>query len=213
MNNPLLSFGKGLPEYTAIKPEHIQPAIQCLLEKAQKAVDHALAPTTLNTWEDLVEPLEDATENLSRSWGVISHLNSVADTPELRAAHSEMLPEVTAFWTSLGQNLALYQRYKKLSQSESFQILNSAQKKVIQNSLRDFRLGGAELTDNQKQRFSRALTEAENKKVGINVDMNIQRTYLYLNDVIHKHRTNTKTTKTNGRKPATKKASAKKQTA
>jgi len=154
MNNPLLSFGKGLPDYAAIKPEHIEPAIKQLLQQAQEAVTQALASTTASTWDDLVEPLESATETLGRSWGVISHLNSVADTPELRDAYGKMLPEVTAFWSSLGQNLELYKKYKALSTSPEFKGLSTAQQKVINNSLRDFRLGGAELSDDQKPRFA-----------------------------------------------------------
>jgi oligopeptidase A len=154
MKNPLLSFGRGLPDYSAIQPEHIQPAIQELLKEAQLAVEHSLAPTTPCTWQSLVEPLESATETLGRSWGVISHLNSVADSPALRDAYGEMLPEVTAFWSSLGQNLDLYKKYKELSASAEFKTLDLAQQKVILNSLRDFRLGGAELASDQKPRFA-----------------------------------------------------------
>jgi oligopeptidase A len=152
--NPLLAFGKSLPEYSSIKAGDIKPAIEQLLTEAQKAVDLSLQPSTPATWEDLVEPLEDATENLGRAWGVISHLNGVADTPEFRKAHAEMLPEVTSFWTNLGQNLELYKKYKALSQSAEFAQLDHAQRKVIENSLRDFRLGGAELSDDQKIRFA-----------------------------------------------------------
>lgn len=154
MNNPLLDIGKGLPEYSGITADHIQPAIQALLHKAEKAVQIALSTDTPPTWDHLVEPLENATEELSRAWGVIGHLNSVADTPAFRKAHAAMLPEVTAFWTSLGQNLDLYKKYKALSQSQDFQKLNQAQRKVIENSLRDFRLGGAELPESQKERFA-----------------------------------------------------------
>jgi len=154
MTNPLLSFGNGLPDYSAIQPKHIQPAIQELLKQAQLAVDHSLAASTPCSWESLVEPLENATETLGRSWGVISHLNSVADSPALRDAYGEMLPEVTAFWSALGQNLDLYKKYKELSESADFKILNGAQQKVILNSLRDFRLGGAELDSDQKPRFA-----------------------------------------------------------
>jgi oligopeptidase A len=152
--NPLISFGRGIASYSAVKPNDIAPAIEFLLEQAQYAVDHAVNPTTTASWNNLVEPLEDATESLGRSWGVISHLNSVADTPELRAAYGEMMPKVTAFFSSLGQNLALYQKFKELKQSANFAKLSAAQKKVIENSLRDFRLGGAELSDSQKPRYS-----------------------------------------------------------
>jgi oligopeptidase A len=153
-NNPLLTFGRGIAAYSEVKPEHIAPAIQFLLQHAQNAINTATDPKTPSSWSNLAEPLEDATEALGRSWGVISHLNSVADTAELRAAYGEMLPEVTAFFSSLGQNLALYQKFKELKNSPDFAKLNRAQKKVIENSLRDFRLGGAELGDADKPRFS-----------------------------------------------------------
>ncbi|MEA9599727.1 M3 family metallopeptidase [Polynucleobacter sp. AP-Sanab-80-C2] len=158
-NNPLLTFGRGIAAYSEIKPEHITPAIEFLLKHAQDAVDIATNPNTLATWDDLAEPLEDATESLGRSWSVISHLNSVADTPELRAAYGAMLPDVTAFFSSLGQNLALYQKFKELSKGPEFTKLNRAQKKVIENSLRDFRLGGAELNDADKPRFAQIQDE------------------------------------------------------
>ena len=153
-NNPLIVFGRGIPQYASIRPDDIAPAIDHLLEQAQIAVDHATAPTTPATWDALAEPLEDATEALGRSWGAISHLNSVADTPALRSAYGEMLPKVTAFFSSLGQNLDLYDKFKALRADASFANLGPAHKKVIENSLRDFRLGGAELADDQKPRFS-----------------------------------------------------------
>ena len=153
-NNPLLQFGRGIAAYSQIQPEHIAPAIDALLTEAESAVAIATSQTTSPTWNDLVEPLEDATERLSRAWGAISHLNSVADTPELRTAYGAMLPKVTAFMSSLGQNLALYERFKELRHSPSFVMLSADQKKVIENSLRDFRLGGAELPEAQKPRFA-----------------------------------------------------------
>ena len=153
-SNPLVNFGSGIPQYSEILPEHIQPAISYLLEQAQAAVDHAVDAQTPATWLGLAEPLEDATESLSRAWGAVAHLNSVADTAELRTAYGEMLPEVTAFMSSLGQNLALYEKFKNLSRSAEFANLTRAQKKVIENALRDFRLGGAELSEADKPRFS-----------------------------------------------------------
>ena len=158
-NNPLMTFGRGIAVYSEVKPEHIAPAIEYLLKHAQDAVDLAVNPSTPPTWDALAEPLEDATESFGRSWGVISHLNSVADTPELRAAYGEMLPKVTAFFSSLGQNLDLYRKFKELSKAPDFAKLSNAQKKVIENSLRDFRLGGAELSDADKPRFSQIQDE------------------------------------------------------
>ena len=158
-NNPLLTFGRGIASYSEVKPEHIGPAIGYLLKQAQEAVDTATNPATPASWNKLAEPLEDATEALGRSWGVISHLNSVADTPELRSAYGEMLPKVTAFFSSLGQNLALYQKFKELKNSSEYSKLDQAQQKVIENSLRDFRLGGAELSDADKPRFAQIQDE------------------------------------------------------
>jgi oligopeptidase A len=152
--NPLLHFGRGIVAYSQIRPEHIAPAMDALLAEAESAVATATSEATPPKWNDLVEPLEDATERLSRAWGAVSHLNSVADTPELREAYGAMLPKVTAFMSSLGQNLALYERFKLLRQSPSFCVLSADQQKVIENSLRDFRLGGAELPEAQKPRFA-----------------------------------------------------------
>ena len=159
LQNPLITFGRGIPAYAEVKPEHIDSAISYLLKAAEAAVDKATDANTPCTWDALAEPLEDATESLGRSWSVISHLNSVADTPELRAAYGEMLPQVTAFFSSLSQNLALYDKFKVIQSSSEFSKLGMAQKKVIENALRDFRLGGAELTDAQKPRFAQIQDE------------------------------------------------------
>ena len=159
LHNPLITFGRGIPAYAEVKPEHINSAISYLLKEAEAAVHKATDANTPCTWNALAEPLEDATESLGRSWSVISHLNSVADTPELRAAYGEMLPQVTAFFSSLSQNLALYDKFKVIQNSPEFSKLSTAQKKVIENALRDFRLGGAELTDAQKPRFAQIQDE------------------------------------------------------
>ena len=154
LNNPLVNFGRGIASYPEVRAEHIDPAITFLLGEAETAVKKATDLSAASTWESLVEPLEDATESLGRSWGVISHLNSVTDSAELRTAYGEMLPKVTAFFSSLSQNLALYTKYKAIKNSAEFTGLTIAQKKVIENSLRDFRLGGAELSDSDKSRFA-----------------------------------------------------------
>ena len=159
MHNPLLSFGRGIAQYDQVKSEQIAPAIEFLLSGCEAVVTKAIDPKTPASWNDLAEPLEDATEQLGRSWGVVSHLNAVADTPELRAAYGAMLPKVTAFFASLGQNLELYKRYKEIKASAEFAKLSPEQQKVIDNSLRDFRLGGAELADDQKPRFTQIQDE------------------------------------------------------
>ncbi|QBQ97854.1 M3 family metallopeptidase [Paraburkholderia pallida] len=152
-DNPLLDF-TGLPRFGEIRPEHVTPALDVLLANANAAVDRAAQPMTPSQWSDVVEPLERASEPLSRAWGVIGHLNAVADTPELRAVYGENLPRVTEFWSSVGQNLALYEKYKAITNHNSFELLSGERKKILDNALRDFRLSGAELPEDQKPRFA-----------------------------------------------------------
>ena len=153
MNNPLLDFS-DLPRYDTITPDHISPAIDQLLSEAGAVVEKLEAPMVPVSWDAFVQPLEDAAERLGRAWGVISHMNSVVDTPELRAAYNENLPKVTEFWTLLSQNLALFEKYKAIGASADFEGYSQARKKIVENALRDFRLGGAELVDEKKQRFA-----------------------------------------------------------
>jgi oligopeptidase A len=151
--NPLLDFS-DLPRFGEIRPEHVTPALDVLLADANAAVERASAPDTPATWADIVAPVESATEPLSRAWGVVGHLNAVADTPELRAAYGENLPRVTEFWSSVGQNLALYEKYKAIAASTEFATLSAERNKILDNALRDFRLSGAELPEDQKPRFA-----------------------------------------------------------
>lgn len=152
MNNPLLDFS-GLPRFDAIAPEHVAPAIDQLLAEAEAAVKHAeqVAPVT---WDSFVVPLDDATERLWRAWGQVGHLQAVVNTPALREAYNANLPKVSRFGSALGQNLALYAQYKRLAEAPEAAGYDAARRKVIDNALRDFRLGGAELDEAGKQRFS-----------------------------------------------------------
>jgi oligopeptidase A len=152
-DNPLLDFS-DLPRFGEIRPEHVTPALDVLLADAAAAVERAALPITPASWADVVEPVERATEPLSRAWSVVGHLNAVADTPELRAVYGENLPRVTEFWSSVGQNLALYEKYKALHASSDFASLTGERKKILGNALRDFRLSGAELPEDQKPRFA-----------------------------------------------------------
>lgn len=151
--NPLLDFS-DLPQFDRIKPEHIGPAIVLLLEHNRAVVAQLEAMSGSPTWENFVEPLEDCTEQLGRAWGIVGHLNAVVDTPELRAAYNENQPKVTEFWTSLGQNLALHAKYKALREDAGFVKMSPARQRIVDNALRDFRLGGAELPEVKKQRFA-----------------------------------------------------------
>jgi len=151
--NPLLDFS-GLARFDAIKPEHVTPAIDELLAKSRAVVEQLQAPSDHVTWENFVTPLENATELLGRAWGIVSHLNNVVDTPELRATFNENQPKVTEFWTALAQNEALFDKYKALRASPEFDALSPARKRIVDNAIRDFRMGGAELPADKKERFA-----------------------------------------------------------
>ncbi len=150
--NPLLDFS-GLPRFTDIRPDHVGPAIDQLLAENRALVAQLAASAEAPTWANFVEPLEDANERLSRAWGQVSHLHSVMDSPELREAYNAKLPEVTQYYAELSQHEGLYAKFKALAASPAYGWLSPAQKKVVENELRDFRLGGAELPDAKKARF------------------------------------------------------------
>jgi oligopeptidase A len=152
-SNPLLDF-TGLPRFDLIEPEHVTPAIEQLIADARGVVQQLETPSDSVSWDGFVVPLEESTERLGRAWGVVNHLNHVMDTPELRAVYNENQPKVTEFWTELGQNEALFDKYKQLRGSSEFATLSPARKRIVENALRDFRLGGAELPEHQKQRFA-----------------------------------------------------------
>jgi len=150
--NPLLDFS-GLPRFEAIRPEHVAPALDVLLAEAAAAVSAAEQVQPV-TWQTFVTPLDDATERLWRAWGLVGHLQGVVNTPELREAYNSNLPRVTRFASALGQNLALYRQYQALAASPEAAHFDEAQRKVLDNTLRDFRLGGAELAPEAQQRFA-----------------------------------------------------------
>jgi oligopeptidase A len=152
-DNPLLDFS-GLPRFAAFRPEAVTPAIDTLLAEGRSAVAHAESGSTPATWAAFVRPMEDATERLGRAWGMVGHLNGVADTPELRAVFNENLPKVTEFWTSLGQSAALFEKYKALRASAEYASLSPAQHRIVEHALRDFRLGGAELVSPGRERYA-----------------------------------------------------------
>lgn len=151
--NPLLDF-TGLPRFAEIRPEHISPAIEQLLAEARHTVAQLTAHVDSPNWENFVDPLTDATERLSRAWGMVGHLNAVVNTPELRDAYNANIAPISAFWTELGQNLALLGQFKAVEASPAYAGYNAARQKIIQNDLRDFRLSGAELPEAQRQRYA-----------------------------------------------------------
>ncbi len=150
--NPLLDFA-GLPRFADITPEHVAPAIRQLLEENRELLARLEQPQTPATWDDFVQPMTDAGERLGRAWGVVGHMHGVNDVPEWRETYNAMLPEVTRFFAELGQNLALYEKFKALAASLEYATLNATRKRIIDNEIRDFRLAGAELPADQKPRF------------------------------------------------------------
>lgn len=149
MTNPLLDK-TDLPLFDRIQPEHVQPAISQLMDEASQALETVTAADFPARWEAIAGVLDVATEKFSSAWGAVSHLNSVADTPELRAAYNEMLPVVTEFWTRLGADERLYAKYKAIDPA----TLNPEQRRAWDNSIRNFVLSGAELQGEAKARFA-----------------------------------------------------------
>ncbi|MCF8148392.1 MAG: M3 family metallopeptidase [Sulfuritalea sp.] len=147
--NPLLS-GTSLPLFDQIRPEHVTPAIESLLAQASTALETVTADRFPAQWSAIAKELDVATEKLSIVWGAVSHLNSVADTPELRAAYNSALPLVTEFWTRLGADERLYAKYKAMRPED----LNAEQKQAHKNAMRNFVLGGAELQGPARERFA-----------------------------------------------------------
>ena len=149
--NPLLDFS-GLPRFADIKPEHVAPAMDQLLADGRATTEAAVRAKP--TWDQFVAPLEDANERIGRAWGQVAHLHAVMDSPPLREVYNANLPKVTKYWTELGQNQALFEKYKALRSSSEFSKLSSPRQKIVENALRDFRLGGAELPPEKKKRYA-----------------------------------------------------------
>ena len=147
--NPLLDF-TDLPLFDQVQPQHVAPALGQLLAAADRALETVTQPDFPSQWAEIAKVLDTATEELGRAWGVVSHLNSVADTPELRAAYNEALPRITDFWTRLGSDERLYAKYKAIDPA----TLNTEQRQAHKNAIRNFVLGGAELQGAARERFA-----------------------------------------------------------
>ncbi|OGA47152.1 MAG: oligopeptidase A [Betaproteobacteria bacterium RIFCSPLOWO2_12_FULL_63_13] len=150
--NPLLDFG-GLPLFGSVKPEHVTSATDALLGDARTLIIRLTAEDTPASWDEFVEPLENANERLARAWGVVAHLHGVDDNEAIRKAYNDNLPKITQYYTEVAQNLGLYRKFKELAASPEFSLLDDTQRKILADQLRDFRLGGAELPPDRKQRF------------------------------------------------------------
>jgi oligopeptidase A len=166
--NPLLDFS-GLPRFAEIKPAHVTPAVELLLSDGRSTVQAALGSPP--TWDQFIAPLEDANERVARAWGQVAHLHAVMDNPELREVYNANLPRITKYWTELGQHQQLFEKYQALKNSAEFAQLSPARKKIVENALRDFRLGGAELAPEEKKRF--AEIQEELSKLGAKFSENL----------------------------------------
>ncbi|HVZ43009.1 MAG TPA: M3 family metallopeptidase [Ramlibacter sp.] len=149
MSNPLLDF-QDAPAFDQVRPDLVAPAIDQLLAQADAALDRVTQPDFPADWSAIAKVLDVATERLGRAWGVVSHLNAVADTPDLRAAYNAALPKVTEFWTRLGADERLYAKYKAIAP----ETLTSEQRQAHKNAMRNFVLSGAELQGDAKKRFA-----------------------------------------------------------
>ncbi|HIG91310.1 MAG: oligopeptidase A [Methylococcales bacterium] len=152
MNNPLLTSAT-LPLFSAIKPSHIEPAIDHLLEECRAIVKIKTQITEPFSWENLVDPIEKTEDRLNKAWSPVSHINSVVNNNDIREAYNACLPKLSQYSTEMGQNKALYNAYSEISNSPGFSRLNQGQQKTIQNALRDFELSGINLNPEQQCRY------------------------------------------------------------
>ena len=169
-DNVLLHLGEE-PRFDQIKTEDIKPALQTAIAEAREQIA-AIKAQTHTDWANTVEKLTDITERVGRIWSVVSHLNSVVDTPELRAVYNELMPEITIFFTEIGQDIELYNRFKIIKNSAEFNTLSQAQQTKLNHDLRDFVLSGAELPPEQQAELAQLQTEGA--QLGAKFAQNVQ---------------------------------------
>ncbi|WP_295863330.1 M3 family metallopeptidase [uncultured Neisseria sp.] len=169
-DNVLLHLGEE-PRFDQIKTEDIKPALQTAIAEAREQIA-AIKAQTHTDWANTVEKLTDITERVGRIWSVVSHLNSVVDTPELRAVYNELMPEITIFFTEIGQDIELYNRFKIIKNSAEFDTLSQAQQTKLNHDLRDFVLSGAELPPEQQAELAQLQTEGA--QLGAKFAQNVQ---------------------------------------
>lgn len=153
MNNPLLEPFE-LPPFSRIHPEHVEPAINTLIERNLQAINELTSSLKNPTWDSLVAPIEEMDDVLNKAWSPVSHLNSVANSKELREAYHLCLPKLSDYGTTVGQNKQLYDAYVAIKEAASFSSLDKAQQKTITNAIRDFKLSGVALSDDKKAKFA-----------------------------------------------------------
>jgi len=155
--NHLLPESNQLPAFSKINPADIEPAIDYLLHENKQLISSLIRKNTHYTWGNTIQIIEDLNDRLNRVWSPVSHLHSVADNKELRAAYNACLPKLSEYATELGQNEDLYRAYRYISEGTEFKQLNQAQKSIIEHALLDFRLSGIELDNSEKHQFKQTL--------------------------------------------------------
>ncbi|WP_440996031.1 M3 family metallopeptidase [Arhodomonas sp. SL1] len=153
MDNPLLATDQ-LPAFGAIRPEHVEPAIDTILAENRQRLEALLDGGGPYTWDNLVAPVEAMNERLMRAFSPVSHLNNVMNDEDLRAAYNACLPKLSAYQTELGQNEALYRAYREIAERPDFAALDAPRRAAVEHALRDFRLAGVDLAPEAKQRFA-----------------------------------------------------------
>jgi oligopeptidase A len=157
MTNPLLQ-PTSLPQFSKIQPEHIKPAVEQAIEQCKTKIAEVLTNNTEFTWTNLVAPIDEVDDVLGKLWSPISHMNSVVSSDKLRDAYESCLPLLSEYGTFVGQHAGLFAAYQQLSESDAFKKLNTAQQKVINNALRDFKLSGIALNEEDKKRYGEIST-------------------------------------------------------
>ncbi|NOJ10097.1 oligopeptidase A [Vibrio splendidus] len=152
MSNPLLTF-TDLPPFSQIKPEHVKPAVEQVIEECRNKIEQVLEGNTSPSWDNLVAPIEEVDDRLGRIWSPVSHMNSVMNSDELRDAYESCLPVLSEYGTWVGQHKGLFKAYKAIKASEAFSGLDQAQQKAITDALRDFELSGIGLPADEQHRY------------------------------------------------------------
>lgn len=152
MSNPLLTF-TDLPPFSQIKPEHVKPAVEQVIEECRNKIEQVLEGNTSPSWDNLVAPIEEVDDRLGRIWSPVSHMNSVMNSDELRDAYESCLPVLSEYGTWVGQHKGLFEAYKAIKASEAFSALDQAQQKTITDALRDFELSGIGLPADEQHRY------------------------------------------------------------
>ncbi len=165
-NNPLLD-ATGLPAFNRILPEHVEFAVLTTLDANRAELERLLtaAEQTELAFDAAVLPIERLSERLHRVWSPVAHLQSVANTPELRAAYNACLPAISRYATELGHNQRLYALYKRLGEGPETARGEGAGR-LIELAIRDFRLSGVHLPSDQKERFKTVMEELTTAEAG-----------------------------------------------